>query len=248
MACKMNTKNCQYYDEVDRALENKLNEPLFLFPVYSSTKILDTIRTRPTNRLLFKNNKPEPDETFPKQGIIYTQNVQGLSGRDKRLESLVDPIIDLMVDKNILAYCVQETWIVGNLNTVVRNHMIFRHNGEEREVGTRGRVSGGVGIILSPTRVTAWRASGEKPPITNHLQSKFSGRFLGLKLQFPCLYQFDRRVRGELKLFIASIYHPVDVNEHKEFNDTLSMLVNSVPKSLDFIGGHDVNANLGVRK
>ena len=41
---------------------------------------------------------------------------------------------------------------------------------------------------------------------------------------------------------------PVDVNEHEEFNDTLSMLVNSVPKSLNFIGGHDVNANLGIRK
>ena len=26
------------------------------------------------------------------------------------------------------------------------------------------------------------------------------------------------------------------------------MLVNSVPKSLNFIGGHDVNANLGIRK
>ena len=33
-----------------------------------------------------------------------------------------------------------------------------------------------------------------------------------------------------------------------EFNDTLSMLVNSVPNSSNFIGGHDVNANLGVRK
>ena len=26
------------------------------------------------------------------------------------------------------------------------------------------------------------------------------------------------------------------------------MIVNSVPKSLNFIGGHDVNANLGIRK
>ena len=51
-----------------------------------------------------------------------------------------------------------------------------------------------------------------------------------------------------MKLFIASIYHPVDVNEHKEFNDILSMLVNSVPKSLNIIGGHDVNTNIGVRK
>ena len=126
--------------------------------------------------------------------------------------------------------------------------MIFRHNREERKIGTRGRVPGGVAIILSPTSVTACRAAGAKPPITTHLQSKLAGRFLGLKLQFPRFDQFDQRLRGELKLFIASIYHPVYVNEHKEFNDILSMLVNSVPKSLNFISGRDVNANLGIRK
>ena len=49
-------------------------------------------------------------------------------------------------------------------------------------------------------------------------------------------------------MFIASIYHPVDVIEHEEFNDILSMLVNSVPKSLSFIGRYDVNSNLGIRK
>ena len=140
MACKINTKNCQAYDKVERALEYKLNKPLFLSPIDSSRKRLDTIRTGPINRLLFKNNKTGPDETCSKQGIIYTQNVQGLSGKDKRLESLVDPIIDLMVDKNKLACCVQETWIVGNANTIVRKHMIFSHNREEREIGTRGRV------------------------------------------------------------------------------------------------------------
>ena len=106
----------------------------------------------------------------------------------------------------------KETWIVGNANTIVRKNMIFCHNREERDIGTRGRVPGGVAIIISPTSVTAWRATGAKPPITTHLQSKFVGRFLGLKLQFPRFDQFDRRLRGELKLFISSIYHLVDVN------------------------------------
>ena len=95
----MNNKNRQYYEEVERSLENKLNEPLFLFPVDPSTKILDTIKSGTINRLLFKNNKSVPDETCPKQGIIYTQNVQGISGIDKRLEYLVDTIIELMIDK-----------------------------------------------------------------------------------------------------------------------------------------------------
>ena len=63
---------------------------------------------------------------------------------------MVDPIIDLMVDKNILSYCVQDTWIVGNANTLVRNHMIFRHNREEIKIGTIGRVPGGEAIIPPP--------------------------------------------------------------------------------------------------
>ena len=74
----------------------------------------------------------------------------------------MDPIVGLMVAKGILAYCVQKTWIVGNVNTVVRDHMVFRHNKEEIEVGTRGRVPGGVAIILYPAAVTPWRAAGEK--------------------------------------------------------------------------------------
>ena len=89
---------------------------------------------------------------------------------------------------------------------------------------------------------------GTLPLVPISLSSLLWRRFLGLKLQFPRFGQFDRRLRGELKLFIASIYHPVDANEHEEFNDTLSMIVNSVPNSLNFIGGHDVNANLGIRK
>ena len=89
----MNNKNRLSYHEVERASENKLIEPLFLFPVDPSTKILDTIKTGQTNILLFMNNKPGPDETCPKQGISYAKNVQGLSGKDKRLEYLVDPII-----------------------------------------------------------------------------------------------------------------------------------------------------------
>ena len=64
--------------------------------------------------------------------IIYTKNVQGLSGKDKRLDSLVDPIIDLVITKGIMAYCIQETWVVGTVNKFVRGHMVLRHNREGR--------------------------------------------------------------------------------------------------------------------
>ena len=50
-----------------------------------------------------------------------------------------------------------------------------------------------------------------------------------------------------MKLFIASIYHPVDDTEHEAFNGTLSSLLNSIPRTAEFIGRRDVNANLGIR-
>ena len=48
-------------------------------------------------------------------------------------------------------------------------------------------------------------------------------------------------------MFLLSVYHPLDDTEQKGFNDTLNSLINSIPKYAEFIGGHDVNANLGIR-
>ena len=81
-----------------------------------------------THRSLLPSRDKSPNETCPKAGIIYTQNVQGLSGKDKNLDSLIDPIVDLMITKGIMAYCIQETWIVGTGSKLVRDHMVFRHN------------------------------------------------------------------------------------------------------------------------
>ena len=69
-----------------------------------------------------------PTKTFTKAGIIYTQNVQGLSGKDKRLDSLVDTIVYLMITKDIMAYCIQETWVVGTVRKLICGHMVLRQN------------------------------------------------------------------------------------------------------------------------
>ena len=69
----------------------------------------------------------------------------------------------------------------------------------------------------------------------------------GVKLYFPRLDLYNQRIRGHTTLFIALVYHPVDKVEHTDFNDTLSSIMNSVPKTAEFIGGNDVNANLGIR-
>ena len=146
-----------------------------------------------------------------------------------------------------MVYCSQETGNLGSGSILVQGYIVLWHNQEERTIGAKGRIPGGVAIILSPTAVEAWRAAGSKPPITTPLDSSFFGRFIGVKLRYPQINQSEKKVRGNLNLFIASIYHPVDEFKHTEFIDILSAIMSSVKKSSKFIGGHDVNANLVVR-
>ena len=76
------------------------------------------------------------------------------------MDSLLDPLIDIMITKGVMVYFVQGTWVVGNSVVMVRGHMIFLHNRVKRVQGTRGRNPGGVAIILSPYVVVAWKEAG----------------------------------------------------------------------------------------
>ena len=156
----------------------------------------------------------------------------------------MDPIVDLMIKHNIMVYCIQETWTLESVSTLVRGHIVLRQNRDERAIETKGRITGGVAIILSPTEVEVWRAAGSNPPITTPLDSSFVGIFIRVKLRYPRINQYEKKVRGNLTLFVASIYHPVDELEHTEFIDIMSAIMSSVPKKAKFIGVHDANANL----
>ena len=83
------------------------------------------MRIGPTFHSLFPNSEKGPNETWPAHAIIYTQNVQGLTGKDKRLDSIVDPLVDLMITINIMFYCIQETWIVVSGSKLVQGRMVF---------------------------------------------------------------------------------------------------------------------------
>ena len=95
--------------------------------ILPSNKETKTSATRPglPRPLLSTDSKRNPNETCPEIGIIYTQNVQGLTGKEKGLESLVDPIVDLMIKENIVVYCIQETWTLGSCSTLVQGHMVI---------------------------------------------------------------------------------------------------------------------------
>ena len=91
------------------------------------------------------------------------------------------------------------------------------------------------------------REAGSKPPITTPIDSPFVGRFIGVKLRYPQINKYEKKVLGNITLFVVSIYHPVDEFKHTEFIDILRTIMSSVPNKAKFIGGHDVNSNRGIR-
>ena len=84
----------------------------------------------------------------------------GFYGKDKQLVLLLDPLVDIMISKGIMIYCLLKTWVLGNELIMVRGHMIFLHNRCEWEEGTQGRNPGGVVIILSLVAIEAWKEAG----------------------------------------------------------------------------------------
>ena len=131
----------------------------------------------------------------------------------------------------------QETWGVGNSGVMVRGHMIFLHNRVKRVEETIGRNPGGLAIGIDSSVVVAWKEAGSNPPTATSLTSKFVGRFLGIKMSFPKFNKWGKRVWIFLNIFVATIYHPYDIKENGESNETLSLLMNLIPKMLNLLDG-----------
>ena len=75
---------------------------------------------------------------------ILNQNVNGLGGsKDDKLEK----VISLMTERNIHAYCMQETWQLCDYMLTIRGFTVF-HHGMITKPQRLGRVSAGVMIIF----------------------------------------------------------------------------------------------------
>ena len=79
------------------------------------------------------------------------------------------------------------------------------------------------------------------------MDSPFVGRFIIVKLRFLQINHYEKKVRGNTTLFVASIYHPIDKFKLTDFIEILSSIMSSVPKMARLIEGHDVDENLGTR-
>jgi hypothetical protein len=55
-------------------------------------------------------------------------------------------------------------------------------------------------------------------------------------------------MRGDLKMFLASVYHPHEENLYRGFNDILTSLLRKAPPNAEKMLGQDINANVGIRE
>ena len=122
--------------------------------------------------------------------------------------------VETMIQRNVAGFCVQETWRLGNLITIIRGHTVI-HHGMEKKKNLKGRISAGVAVILNPVLTKAWLRAGKLPPITSDNSLNFSGRMIGVTIFFPCRLNrpkdaYSRETNKSIKIFICSIYHLVD--------------------------------------
>ena len=114
---------------------------------------------------------PRPSDTCPHTCAFFSQNVNGLGGRrDDKLEK----IISLMIENNIGAYCLQETWQLCDFMLTIRGYTVFHHGMSEKPQNL-GRTSAGVMIILNPEMTRAWARAGKLKPLTSLPESTFPG-------------------------------------------------------------------------
>ena len=50
-----------------------------------------------------------------------------------------------------------------------------------------------------------------------------------------------------IKIFLDSIYNPVEHDDHKRFNKELARFYNAIPRNSELLSSQDVNSNIGVR-
>ena len=94
-----NERSCTLRGSGERESGNQPDTPILLL---NDTTKTSTMIIGPSCRSLFPNSEKSPNETCPTHGTIYTQNVQVLTGKDKRLDFLVEHLVDPMITNNIM--------------------------------------------------------------------------------------------------------------------------------------------------
>ena len=125
-----------------------------------------------------------------------------------------------MATKNIDAYCIQAKLLDEDLFKEIDEYTIFDH-GLKEQVCSRSQNE--VAIILSSTYKKYYKSSGSLPPVISKGNDLTTVRFIGLKLNIEGKVTgknkgafSKKKVKTKIsKLFISSVYHPVDDKDQK---------------------------------
>ena len=141
---------------------------------------------------------------------MITQNVRGFPD-DEVDNQKIKSLINQMKENKWNAACLQETWRLGDNEYKIGEHLVVTH-GHKNKSNKKGRVKGGVCIILNPELAEAYKNS-DQPKITTEAKGKFGGRFLGIPLHLPNFDDIQEKLKHDLIILISPVYHPVDNSE-----------------------------------
>ena len=179
---------------------------------------------------------------FPYHGnhCFITQNVNGMLHDDLKIKSYIHQ----MKENNWSAVCLQETWKLGNNSYFIDGFKILEH-GHSTNMHTEGRTKAGIIIILNPFLAGAHQQA-QDATITLPANHEFEGNFLGIPLTFKDHDNSGKKLKTNTTLFLCSIYHPYENNNHAKFNDLLPTLLAQAPTKSLVICGHNINCNVGT--
>ena len=162
---------------------------------------------------------------------FISQNARGLKSNVKIKELCIQ-----IKSQNILAACIQETWLNGQF-IVEHDGYTFIHHGIEPNADQSKRGKEGVAIVLSRDALNAWNATGRA------VLSEFGSRILAVRL-------ICKDLRGkDVGMFLISTYAPVGTAKDslwKSFLTNLQNCIRSKPKDDISLIGCNCNSSLGI--
>ena len=104
-------------------------------------------------------------------------------------------------------------YFTGNWEKETRGYLVIHHNHDKDKKKKKGQEKRGVTILLAPYFRKAYKRAGIPKLITTSKEGKFSRRFIGITLQFPNFDSYRKKLKGDVKFFFGSIYHPYKTGE-----------------------------------
>ena len=162
---------------------------------------------------------------------FVSANVQGMKNDHK-----CEEIVHAMSTQNIFAATLQETWRSGREQLSLRNYS-FILNGPETQ---SGRGSTGVGIVLNPLALDAWKAA------SCELHCDLGLRIIAIRLCLPTVHS-----SSPIGIFLISCYAPISTDSEESWTSYYSNLLECISRKNNtdlLLIGSDCNASLGIRK